>query len=73
MVAIPAVETVATVVADELHVALVVMLPLLESEKVPVAVNCCVAPTGTETVPGVIAIDVRVRTFCVRAEDVLPA
>ena len=72
-VATPNGETVATVVTDEVHVALGVMLPLLPSEKVPVAVNCCAAPTGIETLCGAITSDVRVRTFCVSAEEVLPA
>ncbi len=44
----PVVETVAMFVADDVHVALAVMLPTVESEKVPVAVNCWVAPTGTD-------------------------
>jgi hypothetical protein len=71
-VATPADETVATVVADEVHVALAVILPLVPSENVPVAVNCCVAPTGTDAFCGVNAIEVNVSTLCVRMGDVLP-
>ena len=70
--AIPTVEIVATVVVDELQVALAVILPVLVSENVPVAVNCCVAPTGTETFVGVREIELSVRMLCVRTGDVLP-
>jgi hypothetical protein len=58
----PAVEIVATVLSDEVHVALEVTLAWLLSEYVPVAVNCCVAPTDSETFSGVTEIDVRVGT-----------
>ena len=70
-VATPTAETVATVVTEELHVATAVMLPVLPPENVPVAVNCCVAPTGKERVDGAIAIDVRVSTLSERIGDVL--
>src|SRR5579871_582299 len=59
----PGDEMVATVVVDELQVALAVMLPLLPSENVPVAVNCWVAPTGTDGLAGVREIEVSARTF----------
>jgi hypothetical protein len=47
---------VATDMLDEFQVAHVVRLCVLLSIKVPVAVNCCVNPWGTFTVPGVTAI-----------------
>jgi hypothetical protein len=72
-VAIPAAETDATVVSDKVHVATLVMLPWLPSEKIPVAVNCWVAPTGKDAVCGVTEIAVTARTFWVRTGDVLPA
>lgn len=58
-VANPVDETVATVVADDVQVALAEMLPLLPSENVPVATNCSVAPTGSDGFCGVSEMDVR--------------
>ena len=49
--------TVATLVLDELHVAVVVMFWVLLSLKVPVAVSCSVPPTFTTGLGGVIAIE----------------
>ena len=49
IVAMPAVEIVDTVVSDEVQVTPAVTLPTLPSENVPVAVNCFVAATGTDT------------------------
>ena len=61
-VATPVAETVATFVADEVHVAYALMLLWLLSEKYPVAVNCWVAPMGSETFWGATEIEVRVGT-----------
>jgi hypothetical protein len=78
MVAVPAVRAVArplllipaTVVLDELQVTCVVISRVVPSEKVPVAVNCWVAPPGTLGLAGVIAIEDRVPEVTVRV--VLP-
>jgi len=59
-VARPAVLIVATVTAEELHVAVLVRFCVVPSLKVPVAVNCCVPPFGTDGFAGVTAIDTRV-------------
>jgi len=69
-VARPAAEIVATPEADELHVAVLVRFCVLLSLNVPVAVNCCVFPTGIVESPGPTAIDTRVAAVTVR--DVLP-
>ena len=71
-VAIPAGETVATFVADDVHVALAVTLPKLASENVPVAVNGWVAPTGTDRFWGVSEIEVNAKTLSVSADELLP-
>jgi hypothetical protein len=55
-VARPAVLIVATVAVPDAHVALLSTCVEL-SLKVPVAVNCCVAPLRTDGVAGVTAID----------------
>lgn len=70
-VAKPADEILATVVAEDVHVALAVRLLLLPSEKVPVAVNCTVAPTGKDAFGGVSEIDVSAITFWVSTDDEL--
>jgi hypothetical protein len=59
-VASPVVLIVATVVADELHVAVFVKFCVVPSLKVPVAVNCCVAPFAIDGAAGVTAIDCNV-------------
>jgi len=59
-VAKPPVEIVATPVADELHVTLLVMTAVLLSEYVPVAVYCCVVPLAIEVFEGATAIDFNV-------------
>jgi hypothetical protein len=56
-VAKPVALIVATVVADELHVALFVRFCVLPSLNVPVAVNCCVAPFAMDGAAGVMTID----------------
>jgi hypothetical protein len=64
VVAIPIVEPVllivATLVVSELHCTVVVMFCMLPSVYVPVAVNCCVAPSGSVGIAGVTAIDTNV-------------
>ncbi len=57
LVANPALLTVATDVADELQLAVVVKFWVEPSLYVPVAVNCCLLPAATELVAGVTAID----------------
>ncbi len=52
-----ALETVAMVAADEVQVAWLVRFWVLPSEKVPMAVNCCVVPLAIEGAAGVTAID----------------
>ena len=59
-VASPAVLMVATNVAAEFHVAELVRFCALPSLKVPVAVNCCVAPFAMEGLAGVTAIELNV-------------
>jgi hypothetical protein len=59
-VASPVVLIVATLVFDEAHVTEPVMFWVLLSEYVPVAVNCCVAPTWIVGVTGVTAMDCKV-------------
>jgi hypothetical protein len=65
-VARPAAETVVTDVFDELHVTELVITCVLESEYVPVAVNCCVAAIAIAGFAGVTAIDVSVAAVTVR-------
>lgn len=57
---------VATSVADELHVADVVMSWVVLSEYVPMAVNCCVVPVGMLRFAGVSSMDTSVRAVTVR-------
>jgi hypothetical protein len=59
-VASPAVVIVATLVFEDDHVTWEVMFCVLPSEYVPVAVNCCVAPTLIVGLAGVTEIDDRV-------------
>src|SRR6185437_9518435 len=60
VVASPFPSTVAKVASEVDHVTPVVSGFMLPSEKVPVAVNCCVKPAATEALPGVTEIDCRV-------------
>lgn len=53
----PAALTAATAGADEVQATELVMFDVLPSESVPVAVNCCDCPTGTDALAGVTAID----------------
>jgi hypothetical protein len=73
-VATPAALIVATVVLDDAHVAVLVRFCVLPSEKVPVAVNCCVAPAAIEALVGVMAIElsVAVVTVSTTAFEVFP-
>ena len=50
----------AMLVFEELHVTVPVMSCVVPSENVPVAVNCCNVPSGTEGDAGVTAIEVAV-------------
>ena len=61
----PAVLMLATVVAEELQVAVLVRFCVVPSLKVPVAVNCCVPPFGTDGFAGVTATDTSVAAVTV--------
>ncbi len=69
-VARPLLSITATIVLDELQLACVVISCVVPSEKVPVAVNCWVAPPSTLGSAGVIAMEDRVAEVTVRV--VLP-
>src|SRR5579859_4872183 len=58
-VAKPPLVIVATVVDDDFHVTELVMSCVLLSLYLPVALNCCVSPLGTDGVAGVTVIDTR--------------
>ena len=45
--------------ADELHVTVLVRFSMLPSPYVPMATNCCVAPSVTKGFAGVTAIETR--------------
>jgi len=68
-VANPPALIVATVVVTELQVAVPVKFCVELSEKVPVAVNCSVAPFAIEGFAGVTAIDTSVAAVTVRVVD----
>jgi hypothetical protein len=68
-VANPPAVIVATVVIAELQVAVPVKFCVELSEKVPVAVNCSVAPSPIEGFAGVTAIDTSVAAVTVRVVD----
>ena len=65
-VARPLLFTVAVVVLDELQVTCAVIFWVVESEYVPVAVNCWVVPAALLAVAGVTAIEDRVAAVTVR-------
>lgn len=48
---------VATLVGEDVQVAVVVRLPVVPSAYVPVAVNCCLNPAAIDTVAGVTAME----------------
>ena len=60
VVAPPAPLIVATLVAEELHIAVAVKSAVVLSPYVPVAVNCCGVPFVTEGFAGVTAIEISV-------------
>ena len=68
-VANPPAVIVATVVVTELQVAVLVKFCVELSEKVPVAVNCSVAPFAIEGFAGVTAIDTSVAAVTVKVVD----
>ena len=70
LVARPPVAIVATVVLELLQVTSAVRSGVEASEKVPVAVNCCILPAATEGVAGVTCIDCSV--VAVTVSVVLP-
>src|ERR1039458_748461 len=79
IVAVPATWAIAapagltlTIDSVELHVADCVRFCLVPSEKLPVAVNCSVSPTGKETWFGVTAILTKVDDEDPTVTDVLP-
>ena len=59
---------------SELHVTLLVIFWVLLSEYVPVAINCCVLPKASDSLPGVIAIDCNVAldTLSITIGEVIP-
>jgi hypothetical protein len=64
----------ATLVLDELQVALPVTSCVVPSENAPVAVNCCKVPSGNDAVTGVTAMEVKVAFVTVNTalEEILP-
>jgi hypothetical protein len=68
-VANPLPDIVATPLFDELHVTVLVRFWVLLSLYVPVAVNCCVFPIGTEAFAGVKAMETRVAAATVRVVE----
>ena len=66
----PDAEMLATVVLEEVQVTPPVMFTTLPSVNVPVAVNCCVLPPGTDGFVGVTAIDTSVGAVTVN--DAVP-
>lgn len=72
LVASPVVEVmVATVDALELHCTMLEMFCTLPSLNVPVAVNCCVTPSGSVGIAGVTAIETSVAAVTVTVADPL--
>jgi hypothetical protein len=61
VVAKPEALTVTTLESEEAQVTELVRFEVVPSEYVPVAVSCCVFPTITDRLAGVIASDARVR------------
>jgi hypothetical protein len=61
----PAVLIVATPVAEELHVAVLLRFCVLPSVYVPVALNCCVLPLVIDGFTGATAIDTSVAAVTV--------
>ena len=67
----PVALTVAVVVLEDAHVAVVVRFCVVPSLYVPVAVNCCVPPAATDGFTGVTAIDTSVAAVTVSVVDPL--
>jgi len=65
----PAMLIVATVGVSELHCTVPVMFCVLPSVYVPVAVNCCVSPSGSTGIAGVTAIDTSAAAVTVTVAD----
>jgi hypothetical protein len=57
---------------DALQATLDVKFCVLWSKKVPVAVNCCVAPGGTDAVAGVTAMETSAFTISVAVPEIVP-
>src|SRR5580692_3612377 len=72
-VAKPLVEIVATPVGEVVHVAVLERFCVVLSEKVPVAVNCCVLPLAIVEVAGVTAMETRVAAVTVKEAEPLMA
>ena len=72
-VAKPPALIVATLVVCEVHVAVLVRFCVELSEKVPVAVNCCVLPFAIDGFAGVTAIDTSVGAVAVTVSSVVPS
>ena len=69
----PVCKTVTADVVPELQVTVLLISALVPSENVPVAINACKLPTGTDAVKGASAIEVNVALVTViAAEPVLP-
>jgi len=70
-VASPLLVMVAAAGFDELQVAELVRLLVVPLEYVPVAVNCCMPPTGTDGLEGVRAMETKLGVETVRTVDPL--
>lgn len=73
-VARPELSIVATAVFDDAQVTELVKFTVVPSWRVPIAVNCCVAPEEIDALVGVMEMDVRfaVTTFTV-VEPLIPS
>jgi len=69
LVASPPLLTVAIVVADEVQVAVLVRFCVVPLLYVPVAVNCCFSPAGTDGDAGASVIVVNTRGVTVSVAD----
>ncbi len=70
-VANPAALMVAALVAEEVQVTELVILAVVPLAYVPVAVNCCVFPAGTDGLTGVTAMETGAGVVTVRRVDPL--
>jgi len=69
LVASPALFTVATATADELHLAVLLRFCVLPLLYVPVAVNCWVLPAATEALAGVTESEVKTAAVTVSVAE----